>query len=238
MISDKKIMVVFRNFFRNKMVNLTAQSVKHFLPNAEFHCFTYYKQSIGEYGSQEPLHDWIQQYNIQTKYHGRSDVHDSQNVHGTSGAGHPDNGKFFAESFNDIHNYFKDYDGVVLCLCEDHFFTTGQTLREVVDENYGLCIGPVAVDEASAVYKDQDKEANACIMAFRPKQVAKWFPMREGPEAIEVLFANVLIKPLLEEGQVKMHKLTTRRWTDYCGDGLYTNSSEVMLQELIKAKIL
>lgn len=233
------MIVAFRNFFRNKMVNLTATSVKHFVPDAEFHCFTYHKHDINEYDSQEPLHDWITQYNFKTKYiHSKTDVHDSRNVHGTSGAGHPDNGKFFAESFNEIYEKFKDSDDIILCLCEDHFFTTGATLKEVLNEDYGLCIGPVAVDAASAVYPDQDMEANACIMAFRPKQVAKWFPLPEGPEAIEVLFARKLVKPLVKEGIIKLHKLTTRKWTDYCGDGLYTNSSEVIKEEMVKAGIL
>ena len=227
------MIVVFRNYFRNKMVNLTATSVKHFVPDAEFHCFTFYKQDINEYDSQEPLHDWINLHTVKTKYvTNKSDVHDSKNIFGTSGAGNADNGKFFAESFNLIHQTFADSDDVVLCLCEDHFFTTGATLREVLTADYDLCIGPVGEPGTKLEY-----EANACIMAFRPKQVSEFFPLPELQDPIEGLLERNLVRPLLSQDK-KLHKLTTRKWTDYCGDGLYTNSSEEIREEMIKAGIL
>jgi hypothetical protein len=234
------MIVAFRNYFRNKMVNLTALSVKHFIPDAEFHCFTFYKHNpVAEYANQEPLYDWIKNTNHQTKWTAsRTDVHDSPHIHGTSGAGHPHNGMFFAESFNLIHDTFKDVDDIVLCLCEDHFFTTGATLKEVVNEDYGLCIGPVAVSAEVAVYPGQDREANACIMAFRPKRIANHFPLPEGPDPIEILLRKYLVEPVLNEGTQHIHRLTTRNWTDYCGDGLYTNSSDVIREEMVKAGIL
>lgn len=228
MISDKKLTVVFRNFYRNRMVNLSALSVKHFLPNADIHCLTLYKESMSEYTNQERLSDYITEFTDKTKYVSKNQVHDHVDSSKTSGYGNSDNGQYFAEGYNLIFEKFRGTDEPVLILAEDHFFTTGATLKELVDTDW------------DAAYADGDSpdcsRANGSIVGIVPSRVSWLFPMTEYENTtVEWMVGNLLLRQLPQD---RVHRLTTRNWIDYCGDGIYTNSSEVMEVELKKAGIL
>ena len=223
------MIVIFRNFFRNRMVNLTATSVKHFLPDSEFHCITLYKNSEDEYDNQPALHEWIKEHKFQTKF-----VNSDSNVtyesnhplgYGTSGVGHPDNGKYFVEGYNLVYNMFSGLDEKLLILSEDHFFTTGATIRELLANNYDVAYAPTEITH----------EANGGLLSINPNKVSDFFPLPEAELPVEGLLATHLISKI---ELTRLHKLSTRVWLDYKGDGLHTNGSDVIEEELKKVGIL
>lgn len=237
MISDRKLKVCFRNFFRNKMVNLSATSIKHFLPNADISCVTMYKNDEDEYNNQPPLHDYITEFMMPTKYVNKSKnvTYDHVDNTKTSGYSNPDNGLFFTEGLNVIYNLYKNCDEIVLALAEDHFFTTGATIRELVDNDYD-----VAFASAGMVWNNPNF-ANASILAFNPKKVQHAFPLPEVQGWIEHLLGYCLIDKIPPP---RLYSIQNRKWVstepgpNYCGDGIWTNSSEVMEKAMKEAGII
>jgi hypothetical protein len=229
MISDARLTVAMKNFRRNRMVNLTAISVKHFLPNAQIHCFTLYKESMDEYADQDPILPWIHHHTGQTQFVCGKTVYDHVDERQTNGYAHPENGVFFTEGYNIMHEHFKQQDEPLLMLAEDHFFQTGATLRELLENDWDVAYADGDSPDAT--------KANGSILAIRPARVAHLFPMpcHFGLPAIEWVIGGHLLRHIPEN---RLHRLSTRKWINYCGDGIYTNSSEVMEQELRKAGIL
>lgn len=222
--------VIFRNFLRNKMVNLSATSIRHFLPEIEIHCLTLFKKNMSDYDNQEPLHDYIIEHVSQTKYVSGIDVHDSTEYGTTSGFANPCNGIYFTEGFNLIHKLFKDSSEPILILGEDHYFSSGQTLRELVNTD----------GQWDVAYGDWDSwgehlRANGSILAIVPNKVSHLFPLQEIGGSVEDQVGEFLLKYILEN---RLHKLSTRAALWYGNDGSYTNSSEEMISELKKVGIL
>ena len=88
---------------------------------------------------------------------------------------------------------------------------------------------------------------NGSILGIVPSKVRHLFPMVEHLHStIEWMIGNLLLRQIPD----RIHCLSTRKWAlisdkgdnngwpDYCGDGLYTNSSEEMTEDLKKAGII
>lgn len=217
------MIVVFRNFFRNKMVNLTAKSVKHFIPDAELYCVSYYKNDPSEYDDQEPLDKDIQQFLIRTKYVNEGAIHDHEDSTKTSGYQNADNVKYFVEGYNDIIKLFTDVVEKVLILGEDHYFTTGAVLNELQNNDFHLAYAPW----------DTDNDANGSILCVRPARVKHLFPIPERGPCIEAHLRDQLVLRVPNSYAIK-----NRKHANYFGDGKYTNSSVEIEQELKKANII
>lgn len=221
---NNKLIFAFRNFKRNKMVNLSATSIRHFIPDAEIYSFTFYADS-NDYLNQEPLQN-IKEIFVQTKYVNTGDVlHDCIDSTKTSGYHNYDNGKYFTEGFNTIYQYFSDRDTPVVMLAEDHFFTTGKVLEELISNNYTVAYAPC----------EYALDANAALLTIVPIKVSHLFPLPEQRQAIEGLLREYLITQIEKDS---LYAIQHRKWLDYCGDGIYTNSSEEMISELQKAGII
>lgn len=221
------MIIAFRNFFRNRMVNLTATSVRYFMPDVPIYCFSFYKNTEDDYKFAEPLYPWIGQTLVKTKYVGtKSSIQDSIHADLTNGYGNHENGCYFTEGFNHIFNTFQNYDDKVLILAEDHFFTTGKTLKEIQENEFDVC------------YANADRhilEANASILAIVPTRVKHLFPLPERPHRVETLLMETLTSQISAD---KLHRLSTRNWIDYMGDGCYTNGSDIIAEEMKKAGIM
>lgn len=217
------MIVVFRNFFRNKMVNLTAKSIQHFIRGAEFHCVSFYKESPDEYKSQEPLLPHIKETLVKTKFVSGNDIQDHEDNSKTSGFQNADNVKYFAEGYNHIIEMFKDTNEKVLILGEDHFFTTGMVLSELYFNDFNLAYAPW----------DSDDDANASIICLRPAAVKHLFPIPEYGAPIERHLRDHLVSKTNNR-----YKIQRRKHINYFGDGKYTNSSAEMERELKKARII
>jgi hypothetical protein len=222
------MIIAFRNFFRNKMVNLSATSIRHFIPNAKIYCFSLYKNNPNEYDSQEPLHPYITEFKFKTKYVGSNKIQDHEDTTKTNGYANPDNAKYFSEGFNLIHDKLKNYDEKVLILAEDHFFTTGKVLKELVGNPWHV---------AYANGYAGNHQANGSILGINPAKVKHIFPLKENYNGtVENSIGEQLLKKIKKVDN--LYRIKNRNWIDYCGDGIYTNSSKDMEEELKKANII
>lgn len=225
--------VVIKNFQRNRMVNLTALSVRHFLPNAPIYCYTLYKQSMDEYANQEPLHPFITEFTAQTKYVNKLiTIQDHVDPTKTSGYGNPDNGVYFVEGFNLIFEKFSHLTSPLIILAEDHFFTTGETLADLLSSEWDVAYADGGTEDHS--------RPNASILGLIPTKVAHLFPMAETRGVdVEWLLSGHLLNHIEPS---RLYRMKHRKWhgsvPDYCGDGVYTNSSDVMYDEMRKVGIL
>lgn len=211
------------------MVNMTAKSVKHFLPEAVIHCISLYKDKSTDYNDSEPLLPFITNHFRKTKYvNDTGKPQDHEDTTQTAGYAHVDNVKYFTEGYNLAFEIFKNEDQKVLVLAEDHFFTTGAVLRELTENDFSLAYAPW--DHPS------EKDANGSILCFRPRRVNHLFPIPEdGGQIIEHRLAQSLILKLPEN---ELYKIKNRKRIDYFGDGMYTNSSADMRKALVEAGIL
>ena len=222
------MIIAFRNFFRNKTVNLTAQSIRYFMPDVRMVCVSFYKHSPDEYDTQEKLLDYIEEVRVATKYvnnNGKPPDHADSTQ--TSGWANPDNAKYFTEGYNQIWKLLRGTDDKVLMLAEDHFFTTGATLKELEEQKFSLAYAPW--DDPSEL------DANASIICMNLAHLEALFPIPEEGYVIEGRIRDFIVTRVKEEYR---YKIKNRRRIDYFGDGMYTNSSEEIERELRKANIL
>lgn len=202
------------------MVNLTATSIKHFMPNIDIYCFTFFKDKID--ASQEKLLPYIKEIQLKTKYTSSKAIHDHVDPSQTSGFANPDNGLYFCEGYNAIFNRFKTYSEKIIMLAEDHYTTKGHYLKELDENDW---------DVAFASGFSPTSNVNASIIGIVPSKLTNIFPL---PETNKVPIETTLTKALI--GKIKKRKrvyqLKCRNWIDYCGDGQYTNSSEIIEKDL------
>jgi len=219
------MIIAFRNFKRNKMVNLTAKSIKHFMPEVRMYCFTFFKDKIDE---QEALLPYITEYKIKTKYNSSKEIHDHVDPSKTSGFANPDNGLYFCEGYNAIFDRFKNHSEKVIMLAEDHYTTTGKFLKELNENDW---------DVAFASGFSEESNVNASIIGIVPPKVKHIFPLPETNKVpIETTLTKYLVKKIKNKN--KVYQLKSRNWIDYCGDGKYTNSSEIIEKDLKEHGIL
>jgi hypothetical protein len=220
------MIVVFKNFFRNNMVNLSKRSVRHFLPDAKIYCISLFKHTEHEYDTQEPLDADITNIFKPTKWvldNGKP--HDHADDTQTSGWAYPDNAKLFSEGINLVYEEFKHTNEKVLMLAEDHFFTSGETLRLLLCNEYDFAFGTW----------DTNTDVNGSIIGFRPQALSHLFPIDEGSGSVEQHLENQLT---LKIDPTRRYRMPTRKHTNYGGDGIYTNSSAKMTRLLTNAGIL
>jgi hypothetical protein len=199
-----------KNFFRNDFVNLTAKSIRHFVPNAKIACLNLYKKDMNEYKNQSFL-EVDQIFYKKSKYDGKS----------SSGQGHVDNSLFFSEGYNYIYENYKHLNCKILMLAEDHFFTNGQTLKEFIEKDF---------DIACAKWGDG---VNGSILGLNlNKNII--FPIPErSPGGVERIFKEDIV-----DKAKNLYYFSTRDTLDYKGDGFYTNDLEPIRLSLLENKII
>jgi len=211
------MIVCIKNYHKNINSSLTAKSVKHFLPNAKVYLFNIYEFLTRE-GLDQHIFDGI--FDFEAKYSGK--------IWGP-GEGSPSNGLYFTEGINHIFNTFSNIEEKVVILDEDHFFTSGKTLGELDSIDYDFAWAYWFAPEPHPL------DMSASILSFRPNKVSHLFPLPERVQFIETLLRIELHEKLI--GSCKIHKITTRDHGDYHGDGKFTNSHQVIQEELRKAGI-
>ena len=221
------------------------RSVRYFLPDAEFYCVSFFKKCKDEYDKEESLDPCIKNTYLQTEYvinENKPTDHSDDRL--TSGFANRNNGVVFAEGYNAIYNLFKDSEEKVLILAEDHLFTSGAVLKELVENDFDVALAP------------WDHGYNGSILAFRPSKVHYAFPIDiKNPQPhIEALLLEVFGKPTparrvdrpleplvdrtavarkfskptpaLADHPLEIYLIKNRYYLNYFGDGFYTNSSE------------
>lgn len=208
------------------MVNLTTKSVRYFLPAARIVCMSLYKEKPDEYSTQEPLDVSIEQYFFKTQFVNKDNKpQDHIDSTQTSGYQNIDNGKYFVEGYNLAYFLMRERDEKVLMLAEDHFFTNGVVIKELVQNDFDLAYAPW----------DNDLDANGSILCVNFKKLSHLFPLNHVGIPIERFLQHDLVEKVDPN---RRYAITNRKHANYFGDGKYTNSSVEIEQELRNVGIL
>lgn len=189
--------IIIKNFFRNDVANLTIKSIRHFMPDVYIGIVNLYKNTFCDYNGFDRIIGADSEFYYKTKYHsiGKS-------------VGNTNNCLFFTETFNFMYEKYRDYDEKILVLAEDHFFTTGQTLKELNEVDF---------DVAYAKWADG---ANGSLLCFNPLKSHRMFPIPEQKCPVE----HILIEAIRKVDKHRIYPVSTRDGIDYKGDGIYANS--------------
>jgi hypothetical protein len=227
------MVVFFKNYKRTDRVLLSIQSVRFLFPDIQINCLNLYDKSADEY-----LYGYENELNLFKKLKVNLFFDKKKyNFGDTSAAGSSYNGYYFTEGINKIQALSKDYDKVLI-LDEDSFFTTGDTIRFLLNNHFDLacCHWPAPPDILTYPQRPQ-YEMNASILAINPKTINQFFPIYEKQEYVEILLGHELFDKVRSMQGSIVYEIPTRKYNDYCGDGLHTNDINIIKQELTKANI-
>ena len=227
------MIIFYKNYRRTERTLLSIKSVRHLFPNIQIKCLLLYNYSSTEY--EDVLLDF-RKLGVEIFFDKKTNNFDDgpQNVATPAGL----MGFYFTEGINKIQNIMKEYDGKVLILDEDNFFTTGKTIDFLQNNDFDLAYAEWgAPHPISTRYVYSHKIGiNGSIIAINPKKLNCIFPIIEMEEFIE----NILGYELYDKC-VKLNfnilEIATRKYSNYCGDGVFTNDINVIKEELKKANI-
>jgi hypothetical protein len=205
-----------KNFHKNINSSLTARSIKHF-GDHKVVLINVYKDIIDYTDLDKNIFDKI--YNFKAKYDFGP------------GEGSPANGYYFTEGINHAFNCFKDTNEKIVVLDEDHFFTTGQTIKELEENEYDLAwafwISPPP---------ESDNTVSGAIISFKPKMVESLFPLPERMQYIEHLLKEEFLEKLPDN--LSSYKIKNRHHGNYYGDGFFTNDYNDIFKALKNNNII
>jgi hypothetical protein len=210
------MIIFYKNYRRLERTYLSIQSVRYLFPNIEIHCLIQYKNEINEIN--EKHIKLLQDLNI--VLHFEKKLYDF----GANGCGSTVNGYYFTEYINKIQKLSNNYEKVLI-LDEDNFFTTGETIHFLLNNEYDFAYG-------TWIEPDGTKDSvNASIICINSKKLAELFPLPEQNEYIEPLLRRELLDKCVK---LRYSTLTipTRNYDNYGNDGLFTNDVEVIKHEL------
>jgi len=225
------MIIFYKNYRRTDRTLLSIKSVRHLFPNIDIRCLCLYDNSIAEYTNDISLFESLgvrlcfdkKQYNF---------GHDSA-------AGSTYNGFYFTEGINKIQALTREEEKVLI-LDEDSFFTTGQTIQFLIENEFDLAYGtwPAPPQETSVKYGGRPSvELNGSVVGINSKKLNTLFPLDAYNQSIEILLGYELYERTLLINDTKVFQIPTRNYIDYCGDGIHTNSTEEIKSELKKANI-
>lgn len=237
-LNNKKLAVCIKNFERNDSSNLVALSVKHFIPDANIYLFNFYdyRKGINLNGLDEDL--FIDIINIPSKYLLGQLTTDCQNGR--------INGLYYTEYFNLAYKYFQNYDSKLLLLDDNHFFTNGNTLNEIINNNFDIAWAIysgappklngdyINIPHKKIINSECGGYVNASILCINPIKFKNIFPLPEIVEYIEI----ILTDNLLNNNDLINYQLKNRYDDDYFDDGIHTNNYEEMKKMMIENDIL
>jgi hypothetical protein len=239
-LNPGKIAICIKNFERNESSNLVAISVKHFIPDAKIYLFNFYdeRKNINvDYLDQNLYQDIV---NIPTKYLLGQILTNCSNAR--------NNGLYYTEGFNLMYKYFQDYNGKLLMLDDNHFFTNGNTLKEILDNDFDIAWAffggtppKLNGDYLIIPHKSMGNICcggyiNASILCINPIKFKNLnvFPLPEYREYIE----TILTEKLIDNNNLVKYQIKSRYDGDYSNDGIYSNNAEEMKQMMMEYNIL
>jgi hypothetical protein len=215
------MIVFFKNFRRTDRTLLSIQSVRFLFPNIPIYCLNLFLDNEHEYDDYlsefERLN--VKVFSDKKKYNFES-----------SAAGSRNNGFYFTEGINKMYELIKN-EKKVLMLDEDSFFTTGETIKFLIENEFDFAYGTWP-----SPMPNKYEQINGSIICVNPSRLTKLFPIIEKQEYIENLLGAELHNKCLESG-FKTLLIPTREYINYGGDGKHTNDIEEIKKELLKAKI-
>ena len=221
------MIVVYKNYKKNKNVLLSMASVRFFLSDVKICCVLQYDSEENEYD------DFIKKAsllnNVEFKF-----VKKKYNFGGAHFS--PVNGYYFSEYANAVAELFPTFSKVVI-LDEDNYFTNGETLKWFKNTDFDLACSYWTAPNPHSLYKTKPElEMNASIFAINMQKLHSLFPISEAEEYCELIFGHEIHYKAKKLGcDIKI--IPTRNHDNYHGDGTWTNNFEVMKNHLIQAGI-
>jgi hypothetical protein len=225
------MVVFFKNYKRTDRTLLSIQSVRFLFPDIDIRCLNLYDNSADEY-----LYECERQMEIFKKCNVKLYFDKKKwNFGSDSAFGSANNGYYFTEGINKIQALTKN-DEKVLIVDEDTFFTTGETIKFLLNNDFDLACSYWQAPEP-IIYKCRSKfEVNGSIICINSKKLNGLFPIIEQAEYIETLLGYELYDKCIDL-EFKVIEIATRHGQNFFGDGCWTNDIEKIKEELTKANI-
>jgi hypothetical protein len=225
------MIVFFKNYKRTDRTYLSVQSVRHLFPTMDIRCLFLYDESPRDY------YDVIEKFkelNVTLYYDKKKWNFDSDSAEGSA-----NNGYYFTEAINKIQFITSDIDDKVLILDEDSFFTTGETIKFLLNTHLDLACSywPSPATTKPYIYEKHNINGiNGSILCINPKKLNNLFPIREEREFIENILAYELVDRCLDLNYTVV-EIPTRFYYNYYNDGVHTNTLEDIIMFIHKANI-
>ena len=248
---NDNFIVVFKNFNRYEHLNLSIKTVKQFVSEKNIYCFDFYqneyddakynlihlaKQNIiakkSKYVFNKSDKILNMSYDVEKnwltkKHYERTSTHYEPFDHtfcNLNDLPNSINTLFFSEGYNAVYDHFKDYNGKLLCMNEDQFFTTGKTIQDLKENDFDL---------AWANWNwPTNLSVNGSILCFNPSKCSSLFPLPEFPVFVDSCYYEFIVARQ-KRHQLKLYKMKYRNGEDYGNDGIRTNNYHVMLNYIV-----
>lgn len=221
------MIVFYKNYKRTERVLLCIQSVRHLFPDIDIRCLLLYDETSDEY---EPYFDLFDKLDV-TVYFDKKTYN-----FGPSGEHSPNNGYYFTEGINKIYKLVKKETQKVFILDEDEFFTTGATIRYLLDTEFDLACSHWVAPDPVFYEKKASMDMNGAFLCIVPHNVKKYFPLPERFEFIEILLGHELHDKCVADG-LRVVDIPTRHGKNYHGDGVHDNNIETIKRTLTEHNI-
>ena len=205
--------IVYKNFNRYECLSYSLHSAKYFFAAEDIHCVDFYSEDSYDKKRYDkiPL-DKSKILTQKTKY--------NKYVHNW-------NAQVFSEGHNAIYELFKDYDGKILSVNEDQFFTTGDTIKDLKNNDFDLAW--------ANWYWPSEFTINASVLCFKPSTCKPLFPLPENKEPVDELYYKHIVSTQKTHG-LNLYRMIFRMGDEYFGDGLRVGglgiSDDVACQEI------
>jgi hypothetical protein len=212
------MIVFYKNYKRSDRTYLSIQSVRYLFPDMDIRCLFLYEDSPREYAD---VIDKFKELNVTIYFDKKKWNFDASTADGSA-----NNGYYFTEAINKIQFITSDLDDKVLMIDEDTFFTSGETIRFLLNNEFDLacCYWPAPLTQPPYIYERHNINGiNGSILCINPKKLSKLFPIREEKEFIENILAYELVDKSIDNG-FKVVEIPTRFYYNYYNDGVHTNS--------------
>jgi hypothetical protein len=211
------MIIFYKNYKRDDRTFLSIQSVRYLFPNIDIKCLLLYDNSPSEY---DLISDKLNNLGVELFF-------DKKTYNfGNIGSGLTYNGYYFTEGINKIQKIMKNYDGKVLILDEDCYFTKGSTIDFLLNNDYDLAWcnwpSPLLIHKIGI---------NGSTLSINPKKLDYMFPIPELNEYIEDLLGVHLYDRCLSD-KLKTIKIPTRDYFNFHGDGTHTNDINEIKNQL------
>jgi hypothetical protein len=218
---------IIKNFKRTKDCVLTIKSIRHFCDN-EIHILHLFNESIDEYKTSELS------YNEELMSMGVIQFFGKTKYNCGPGCLSPVNGLYYSEGLNYCSEIFKGQNKKVIFLDENHFFTTGETIKFLLDNDYDFAYGTWGDPTLSG--EDENTLPNCSLLGFNFFNLKHLFPIQEVIMFCEPLISQEILAKITDKSRI--YKIPTRIRDNYCGDGFWTNDYDQMYDALQKSGIV
>jgi hypothetical protein len=217
--------IFFKNYKRTDRTLLSIQSVRFLFPDIKICCLNLYDVSQDEYKNDIVN---FNKWNVDLFF-------DKKKWNFGPGTYSSYNGYYFTEGINKIQALTKN-DEKVLIIDEDTFFTTGETIKFLLNNDFDLACSHWRSPEP-VIYDRRPKfELNGSIICINSKKLNELFPIIEQAEYIEILLGHELYEKCIDL-EFKVIEIATRHGQNFFGDGCWANDIEKIKEELTKANI-